>query len=375
MSAGKEKQTSLVPVQSTALTKGGAKSLAVRGRAHLHDKEESEEWLRKGLELQKAAPNDNPLGFGGPINPYAKPLRPTGFFQTTKKLVDKAVASLEEQIDEMKREFTALHGSQIRDVSSVQRIEHLYCEIDSAENKIATVRASIGREKRAKAGLTDEDLQDQQNTNVAILLEYFKELLAGVHPDVAAKRLGMKPEDQAMAQIFHSFFPETFAKIVQQEEGRKKHLSMLRAEMLKEAFQCFEKGHQIDSMNPELLCCLASCYEWGSGVDCDEKRTGDLYKRAADMGFARAQYWLGDLYKWGGEGVSQDSAQAATWFRKAAEQGDADAQVHLGFAYKEGWGVQQDIAEAAIWFRRAAASGDEFAQDELRKHPDHYGPP
>jgi TPR repeat protein len=77
----------------------------------------------------------------------------------------------------------------------------------------------------------------------------------------------------------------------------------------------------------------------------------------------------------GGEGVSQDSAQAATWFRKAAEQGDADAQVHLGFAYKEGWGVQQDIAEAAIWFRRAAASGDEFAQDELRKHADHYGPP
>lgn len=55
MSADEEKHSALVPVQSTALTKGGAKSLAVRGRSYIRDKEKAEEWLRKGLALQEAA--------------------------------------------------------------------------------------------------------------------------------------------------------------------------------------------------------------------------------------------------------------------------------------------------------------------------------
>jgi len=71
MSADEETQSALVPVQSTALTKGGAKSLAARGRAHLRDKEEAEEWLRKGLELQGAAPHSH--WPPAPINPYAVP--------------------------------------------------------------------------------------------------------------------------------------------------------------------------------------------------------------------------------------------------------------------------------------------------------------
>ncbi len=56
MSTGEEKQGALVQVQSTALTKVGAKSLAVRGRNHLRDKEEAEEWLRRGLEVQENMP-------------------------------------------------------------------------------------------------------------------------------------------------------------------------------------------------------------------------------------------------------------------------------------------------------------------------------
>jgi len=56
MSAGQEKPGGLVQVQSTALAKGGANSLAVRGRNHLRDKEQAEEWLRKGLELETTTP-------------------------------------------------------------------------------------------------------------------------------------------------------------------------------------------------------------------------------------------------------------------------------------------------------------------------------
>ncbi len=48
-------KTALIPVQSTALTKVGAMSLAARGRADLRIKEEAEEWLKRGLELDDQA--------------------------------------------------------------------------------------------------------------------------------------------------------------------------------------------------------------------------------------------------------------------------------------------------------------------------------
>lgn len=51
MSAGEENRSALVPAQTAALTKAGAKSLAARGRADLRVREEAEEWLQKGLEF------------------------------------------------------------------------------------------------------------------------------------------------------------------------------------------------------------------------------------------------------------------------------------------------------------------------------------
>ena len=65
-----EKQSGLVPVRSAALARVGAKSLAARGHTELRRREEAEEWLRKGLEFQRAAPDD-PRG-RAPVNPYAK---------------------------------------------------------------------------------------------------------------------------------------------------------------------------------------------------------------------------------------------------------------------------------------------------------------
>jgi TPR repeat protein len=61
-----EKQTALTPLQHTALTKVGAKSLVARGRAELRAREEAEEWFKKGLEFcQKklgASMNPHPIG-------------------------------------------------------------------------------------------------------------------------------------------------------------------------------------------------------------------------------------------------------------------------------------------------------------------------
>ena len=48
---------------------------------------------------------------------------------------------------------------------------------------------------------------------------------------------------------------------------------------------------------------------------------------------------------------------AITWFRRAAEQGFAEAQFNLGVMYANGHGVPQDDAMAVTWYRRAAEQG------------------
>ncbi len=56
-----------------------------------------------------------------------------------------------------------------------------------------------------------------------------------------------------------------------------------------------------------------------------------------------------------GLGVPQDFAEAVKWYHKAAEQGYAAAQYNLGIMYGNGQGVPQDDAHAYMWFKLAAS--------------------
>ncbi len=53
-------------------------------------------------------------------------------------------------------------------------------------------------------------------------------------------------------------------------------------------------------------------------------------------------------------GTDQDYNRAMKWYRKAAEQGYADAQYNIGYMYKNGKGVEQDKAKSFSWYRKAA---------------------
>ena len=46
----------------------------------------------------------------------------------------------------------------------------------------------------------------------------------------------------------------------------------------------------------------------------------DLYRKAAEQGYAEAEYKLGDCYKYG-SGVEQSYEEAIKWYKKAAEKG------------------------------------------------------
>ncbi len=62
------------------------------------------------------------------------------------------------------------------------------------------------------------------------------------------------------------------------------------------------------------------------------------------------------MYK-NGCGVEQDYEQAMELFSKAAQQGYAYAQFELGIMYNTGKGVEKNCVNAHKWLNLAAASG------------------
>lgn len=130
------------------------------------------------------------------------------------------------------------------------------------------------------------------------------------------------------------------------------------------------------------------------------KEALNALRRAAIMGRAKAQYYLGGMYR-SGRGVKESDSEAAKWYAKAVrrgylpafhflanqyrfgsgleknlkeafrlsriagEAGDAAAQFELGQLYQFGEGAAKDEREAEKWYRRAADQGDAYYQYKL----------
>ncbi|PWB93449.1 SEL1-like repeat protein [Methylosinus sporium] len=136
------------------------------------------------------------------------------------------------------------------------------------------------------------------------------------------------------------------------------------------AFQWFEKAADKGFAPAQYR--LGSIYEKGMGVERDYAKALSWYKRAADAGNARAMHNLAVLFAGGGDG-KPDYDQAAQWFRKAAEYGVRDSQFNLAILCARGLGVPQNLTQSYLWFAAAAAQGDEDAakkRDEVRARLD-----
>ncbi len=105
---------------------------------------------------------------------------------------------------------------------------------------------------------------------------------------------------------------------------------------------------------------LAKLYERGEGVQADLTIARQWTERAAGAGNRRAMHDLG-VYFARGEGARRDEAAAFRWFRQAAELGVADSQYNLGVLYQQGRGVNASASEALFWFMVAARQGDQDA--------------
>lgn len=97
----------------------------------------------------------------------------------------------------------------------------------------------------------------------------------------------------------------------------------------------------------------------------------DWFKRAASHGVAEAEYEVGVRYEQN-EGVdASDMSLAIASYLKAAEMGFAPAQYRMGQVFLYGQSVNQNLREARRWFAAAAAQGHTGAAKHVQKLQSH----
>jgi localization factor PodJL len=92
-------------------------------------------------------------------------------------------------------------------------------------------------------------------------------------------------------------------------------------------------------------------------IEAHDNSGVDSLKRAANLGYAPAEFYLAKLYEGGQAGLKTDLVQARTWTERAAEAGDVRAMHNLALDYFEGAGGPKDLSQAADWFHHAADQG------------------
>jgi TPR repeat protein len=106
---------------------------------------------------------------------------------------------------------------------------------------------------------------------------------------------------------------------------------------------------------------LGIAFAEGRGVGKDRKAAAELFEKAALTGHAEANYNLGLLFL-KGDGKPENPIRAYQHIRYAAEKGLAQAQYDLAALYGTGTGVDANALEAARWLSRAAQQGLAVAQ-------------
>ncbi|MCQ2242561.1 hypothetical protein [Treponema sp.] len=127
----------------------------------------------------------------------------------------------------------------------------------------------------------------------------------------------------------------------------------------KSALDLFSKGANLGNAKCQFQ--LGELYYYGNGVTKDYAKAVEQYKKAAEQNHAAATYSLGYCYKTG-YGITKDIKKAVSYYEKAVELGNADAMNGLGFCYEEGSGVDQDYGKAMELYTKAAEKNHARAQ-------------
>lgn len=110
---------------------------------------------------------------------------------------------------------------------------------------------------------------------------------------------------------------------------------------------------------------LGLMHEKGLGTPVNRVIAADWYRRAAEAGNVKAQFYYGRILNEGGGGARRDRELAFTWFTKAANAGEAEAMAAVGRALSRGEGTKRNKSEGLRWYEQAAVKGVAEAQYQL----------
>ncbi len=112
---------------------------------------------------------------------------------------------------------------------------------------------------------------------------------------------------------------------------------------------------------------LGIALELGDGIAKNEMQAVQWHRKAAQQGHIGAHAQLGYFLSTGAGGVTVDQAKAVEHIRFAAGAGDRTAQLNLGTFYATGNGVERSTEQAAHWYWRAADQGNSEAMVRLAR--------
>jgi TPR repeat protein len=114
--------------------------------------------------------------------------------------------------------------------------------------------------------------------------------------------------------------------------------------------------------NARAQATLGNIYHGAKGVPKDDTEAMRWYALAAAQGHRFAQYSLGNGYMLGIGGLPVDQARATALFEASARQGLTDAQEATAMSYELGRGTSRDRQRSIYWLDQASATGDVYAR-------------
>ena len=109
---------------------------------------------------------------------------------------------------------------------------------------------------------------------------------------------------------------------------------------------------------------MGQMFEDGEGRPVDLQESFSWYQKAAEQGYAPAQLKLGEFYQYG-NGREENYQEAKKWYEAAAENGEGEAMANLGHFYEHAVGVEKDYVQARTWYERGAAVANSYSQARL----------
>ena len=146
----------------------------------------------------------------------------------------------------------------------------------------------------------------------------------------------------------------------------------IKAQMNKDYSAAFNFAKEA-SIKEKTACAdfiLGASYFEGWGVEKNQTKGIDYYKKGAEKGMDLSQKFLATAY-YKGIGVERNPQEAAKWFKILAEKNNANGQTYLAYMYSSGDGINQDLIQSYKWFYIVSKQYPEPANSEIKKLEDY----